>query len=118
VLEGFGGSAGLPVWVEEIVEAGAVAVFVDNSGFVWAHRRGSSRDEYIWTLAKFMVDFGRGLGVKVRLFHTGRRTSGGERIADALSKGNMKCLIRVRRTLRGYTHILHYIYNVLVNKLK
>ena len=36
--------AGLPVWVEEIVEAGAVAVFIDNSGFVWAHRKGCSRD--------------------------------------------------------------------------
>jgi len=90
VLEGFGGSAGLPVWVEEIVEAGAVAVFIDNSGFVWAHRKGCSRDEYVWTLAKFMEDFGRGLGVKVKLFHTGRRTSKGERIADALSKGNME----------------------------
>jgi len=81
--------AGLSVWVEEIVEAGAVAVFIDNSGFVWAHRKGFSRDEYVWTLAKFMEDFGRGLGVKVKLFHTGRRTSKGERIADALSKGNM-----------------------------
>ena len=90
VLEGYGGSAGLPAWVEEIVEAGAVAVFIDNAGFVWAHRKGSSRDEYIWTLAKFMEDFCKGLGVRVKLFHTGRRTSKGERIADALSKGNMK----------------------------
>ena len=31
-LEGFGGAAGLPVWVEEIVEAGACALFIDNSG--------------------------------------------------------------------------------------
>ena len=54
--------AGLPVWVEEIVEAGAVAVFIDNSGFVWAHRKGCSRDEYVWTLAKFMEDFGKGWG--------------------------------------------------------
>ena len=31
-LEGFGGAAGLPVWVEEIVEAGACAMFIDNAG--------------------------------------------------------------------------------------
>ena len=31
-LEGFGGAAGLPVWIKEIVEAGACAVFIDNSG--------------------------------------------------------------------------------------
>ncbi len=57
----------LPVWVEGIVEAGAVAVFIDNSGFVWAHRKGCSRDEYVWTLAKFMEDFGKGLGVKTEM---------------------------------------------------
>jgi hypothetical protein len=33
---------------------------------------------------------GVGIGVNVRLFHTGRRTSMGERVADALSKGNMQ----------------------------
>ena len=37
-----------------------------------------------------MEDFCTGLGVKVKLFHTGRRTSKGERVADALSKGNMR----------------------------
>ena len=31
-LEGFGGAAGLPAWVEEIVEAGACAMFIDNAG--------------------------------------------------------------------------------------
>ena len=90
VLEGFGAAGGLPVWVEEIVEAGAVAIYVDNSGFVWSHRKGCSRDEWIYTLAKFIDDFCTGMGVKVKLFHTGRRTSKGERVADALSKGKMK----------------------------
>ena len=33
---------------------------------------------------------GVGIGVNVRLFHTGRRTGMGERVADALSKGNMQ----------------------------
>ena len=69
--------------MEEIVEA--MALYVDNSGFVWAHRKGSSTDELIYTLAKFMEGFCAGLGVKVKLFHTGRRTSMGERVVDALS---------------------------------
>ena len=61
---------------------------MDNSGFVRAHRKGSSRDAYIWTLAKFMEDFCKGLGVKIKLFHTGWRTSMGERVPDAFSMGN------------------------------
>ena len=90
LLEGFGGLGGVPVWVEEIVEAGAVALYIDNSGFVWAHTKGSSRDDYIYTLAKCLQDFCTGVGVLVKIFHTGRRTSPGERVADALSKGNMR----------------------------
>ena len=31
-----------------------------------------------------------GMGVSVRLFHTGRRTTMRERVADTLSKGNME----------------------------
>ena len=38
VLEGFDGAGGLPAWVEEILEAGAVDLYVDNSGFVWSGR--------------------------------------------------------------------------------
>ena len=76
--------------MEEIVEAGAVALYIDNSGFVWAHTKGSSRDDYIYTLAKCLQDFCTGIGVLVKVFHTGRRTSAGERVADALSKGNMR----------------------------
>ena len=58
--------------------------------FVWATRKGSSRDDYIYTLAKCMQDLCTGLGVVVKVFHTGRRSSPGERVADALSKGKMK----------------------------
>ena len=76
--------------MEEIVEAGAVALYIDNSGFVWAHTKGSSRDDYIYTLAKCLQDFCTGIGVLVKVFHTGRRTSADEKVADALSKGNMK----------------------------
>ena len=31
-----------------------------------------------------------GLGVQAKVYHTGRRTSMGERVADALSKGKME----------------------------
>ena len=54
VLEGYGGAQALPAWVEAIVEAGAVALYIDNAGFVYAHRKGCSKDEWIYTLAKFI----------------------------------------------------------------
>jgi hypothetical protein len=75
LLEGFGGLGGVPVWVEEIVEAVTVALYIDNSGFVWAHAKGSSRDDYIYTLAKCLQDFCTGVGVLVKVFYTGRHTS-------------------------------------------
>ena len=90
LLDGFGGLGGVPVWVEETMEAGAVALYINNSGFEGAHTKGSSRDDYICTLAKCLQDFCMGVGVIVKIFHTGRRTSPGERVADALSKGNMR----------------------------
>ena len=49
ILEGFGGAQTIPIWVEDIVAAGAVSIMVDNSGYVWAQARGCSRDEYIYT---------------------------------------------------------------------
>ena len=75
---------------------------MDNSGFVWAHRKGSSTDEFIYILAKFMEDLCAGLGVKVKLFHTGRRTTMGERVVDALSKGNM---LEVEEEMPGATDV-------------
>jgi hypothetical protein len=54
VLEGYGGAQGIPAWMEAIVEAGAVALYVDNSGFVYAYAKGCSKDEWIYTLAKFI----------------------------------------------------------------
>ena len=39
-----------------------MVLYMNNSGFVRAHRKGSGRDAYIWTLAKFMEDFCKGLG--------------------------------------------------------
>ena len=36
-----------------------------------------------------MQDMSKGLGVMAKIFHTGRRTSIRERVADALCKGKM-----------------------------
>ena len=54
-LEGFGGAQIIPVWLENIVAAGADAIMVDNYGFIWAQAKGCSRDEYIYTLAKYII---------------------------------------------------------------
>jgi hypothetical protein len=54
ILEGFGAAQAMSVWVEDIRKAGAVAIMVDNSGFVWGFSNGCSRDEYIYTLAKYI----------------------------------------------------------------
>ena len=49
-------------------------------------------------MAKYIEDMNVGLGVKAKIFHTGRRTSIGERVADALSKGKME---EVDQEMRG-----------------
>ena len=54
ILEGYGGAQTIPVWVEDIVAAGAVGIMVDNSRFVWAQAKGCGRDEFIYTLAKYI----------------------------------------------------------------
>jgi hypothetical protein len=37
-----------------------------------------------------LQDMSVGLGVQAKMFHTGMCTSMGERVADALSKGNLE----------------------------
>ena len=90
--------------MEAIVEAGGVALFIDNSGFVYAYTKGSSRCEFIYTLAKYVSDFCRCIGVQEKIFHTGRRTSVGERVADALSKGNFN---EVQEEMPGAVDVSH-----------
>ena len=68
---------------------GAAALMVDNIGFCYAAQNGSSRDEKIWTVAKFIDDIAEGLGIRVKVFHTSRRSELGEKLADHLSKGEM-----------------------------
>jgi hypothetical protein len=86
-LEGFTGVLAVPLWAGEIQEAGGAALMIDNIGFCYAHESGCSTDEVIWTLSKCLASLSEGLGVQVRVFHTGRRTNLGDKVADDLSKG-------------------------------
>ena len=47
VLKEFSAAQNMPIWAEEIKQAGAVAIMVDNFGFVWGYRKGCGRTEYI-----------------------------------------------------------------------
>ena len=79
----------MPLWAREIQEAGGAALMIDNLGFVFANTSGCSTDEIIWTLSKCLATLAEGLGVQIRVFHTGRRTSLGDKVADDLSKGKV-----------------------------
>ena len=54
LLEGFAAAAMLMFWAREAQLRGAEALMVDNIGFCFASQNGSSRDEMIWTVAKFI----------------------------------------------------------------
>ena len=47
----------------------------------------SSRSMLVYTVIKAILNFADGLGVRVKVCHTGRWTGLGERVADHLSKG-------------------------------
>ena len=51
-----------------------------------------------------------GLGVVARIFHTGRRTTVGEQVADALSKGNFT---EVEAEMPGAVDVTHSCSQVL-----
>ena len=89
-LEGFSGVLAVPLWAAEIQEAGGAALMIDNLGFVYASTSGCSADEIIWTLSKALADLAEGLGVPIKVFHTSRRTSFGDKVADDLSKGKVQ----------------------------
>ena len=88
-LEGFTGVIAVPLWASEIQEAGGAALMIDNLGFCYANQSGCSTDEIIWTLSKCLATLAEGLGVQIKVFHTGRRTSLGDKVADDLSKGKI-----------------------------
>ena len=89
-MEGFAAAQCVTLWAKEIVKVGAAAIYVDNAGFVYACGNGSSKCEFVYSMAKFIQDMSEGMGVNIKVFHTGRRTTAGERICDALSKGEFK----------------------------
>ena len=48
--------------------------------------------------------------MRVKIFHTGRRSTEGERVADALSKGNR---LEVQEEMPGAVEISHRVRKVL-----
>ena len=55
VLEGFGAAQCVTLWAKEIVRIGAAVIYVDNAGFVFAYGNSTSRCEYVYSMAKFIV---------------------------------------------------------------
>ena len=82
--------AGMLMAVEEISANGSVLLWVDNIGAVWASVNQSSRSLLVYTVVKAILDLADGMGVRVKLCHTGRRTGVGEKVADHLSKGEVE----------------------------
>ena len=62
----------------------------DNLGFVYANKAGHSKDLHIYTIAKALNDVCLGLGARMKVYHTGRRTSVGDKVVDHLSKHEME----------------------------
>ena len=93
-LEGFACLMTVPLWAKQIQEAGGAALMCDNMGFMFSHTNGSSRDEYVWTIAKCISSLSEGLGVPIKVFHTRRRTAIGDSIADDLSKNKIDDVVK------------------------
>ena len=115
LLEGFACLLTVPLWAKDIQQAGGAALMCDNIGFMWAHRNGCSSDEYIWTLAKCLADLSLGLGVQIKVFHTRRRTSVGDELADDLSKGKLDM---VEELMPGGIDISYRVSKVLLDWIK
>ena len=111
LLEGFAAVMSIPVWAAEIQRAGGAAILVDNIGFMWATHNGNSRDEHVWTLVNCLDSLARGLGVGIKVFHTRRRTSLGDQIADDLSKGVVSNL---NDSLPGHSDVSYTVSRVLL----
>ena len=111
LLEGFAAVMSIPVWAAEIQRAGGAAILVDNIGFMWATHNGNSRDEHVWTLVNCLDSLARGLGVGIKVFHTRRRTSLGDQIADDLSKGVVSNL---NDSLPGHRDVSYTVSRVLL----
>ena len=49
------------------MQVGAAAIYVDNAGFVYAAAKGTSKCEYVYTMAKYIADMSAGMGVNIKL---------------------------------------------------
>ena len=114
-LEGFAGVLAVPLWAAEIQEAGGAALMIDNLGFCYASSSGCSADEIIWTLSKALADLAEGLGVPIKVFHTSRRTSLGDKVADDLSKDKV---LDVMQALPGSRDVTTRASRVMLSWLK
>ena len=88
---------------------------IGNLGFCCANKSGCSTDEVIWTLSKCLAALSEGLGVQIRVFHTGRRTSLGDKVADDLSKGK---IAQVMLDLPGSKNIIDSVSRVMLDWLR
>ena len=88
---------------------------IDNLGFVYASSSGCSADEIIWTLSKALADLAEGLGVPIKVYHTSRRTSLGDQVADDLSKGKVQ---EVMQALPGSKDVSARASRVLLSWLQ
>ena len=105
----------VPLWAAEIQEAGGAALMIDNLGFCYASSSGCSADEIIWTLSKALADLAEGLGVPIKVFHTSRRTSLGDKVADDLSKDKV---LDVMQALPGSRDVTAKASKVLLSWLR
>ena len=87
LLEGLAAFVGLLAWLPKVVKRGSVILRVDNTGFVYAFKKGHSRDLFVYTIVKAMRYIADQLEFKIHVIHVSRRTSEGDKIVDYLSKG-------------------------------
>ena len=66
----------MPAWVQDIEEAGAVALYIDNSGLCLGHKEGVLEGRLHLHPVEVLQDRCTGLGVVMKVFHTGRKSSG------------------------------------------
>ena len=69
------------------------------------------RCEHVWTLVNCLDSLARGLGVNIKVFHTRRRTTLGDQIADDLSKGVVSNL---NDSLPGHSDVSYTASRVLL----
>ena len=95
LLEGYAALKALVTWGKEAQEANGAALMVDNIGFMYSTRNGSSHDQFVYTIAKCVHDVATGLGIRAKVYHTSRRSDKGEEVSDHLSKNEIKEMERI-----------------------